>query len=221
MNVPPSILTALPKKLHLRPDHPLSITRQLIESRFPGYRYYNDFSPIVSTIQNFDSLNTPKDHISRSRSDTYYFNQETVLRTHTSAHQADVFRSDKSDGFLIGADVYRRDAVDKSHYPIFHQMEGAHTWDRARLGGNVAEEVWAAVAKIPKHDVEVEDPNPTVHHKRNPLQHEHTIEEVEAIATHLKRSIENVVVEIFSKAREAGKSFDPLVSLDLLLTPTS
>lgn len=205
LNIPPSILGALPKKLHLRQDHPLSITRQLIESRFPEYRCYNDFSPVVTTHQNFDALNTPKDHISRSRSDTYYFNENTVLRTHTSAHQADVFRSNQSSGFLISADVYRRDAVDRSHYPIFHQMEGARVWDRGQFGGNVTEAVFADVDKIPQHDLKVEDPNPTIHPQRNPLQSEHTTEEVEAIAIHLKRSLENVVVEIFSKAREAGR----------------
>lgn len=217
LNVPPPVLEALPKKLHLRKDHPLSITRQLIESRFPGYKYYSDFSPIVTTHQNFDSLCTPKDHISRSRSDTYYFNQDTVLRTHTSAHQEDVFRSNQSKGFLVSADVYRRDAVDRSHYPIFHQMEGARLWDRNELNGNVAAAAHAALKELPAHDIVVEDPNPTVHAERNPRQNEHTIEEVEAVATHLKRSLENVVVEIFSKARQAGMK-GAVSSWQLMLT---
>lgn len=77
-------------------------------------------------------------------------------------------------------------------------------WDREKHGGNVAKAVWAAVEALPKHDIKVEDPNPTVHAERNPLQAGHTIEEVEGIATHLKRSLENVVVEIFSQARQAA-----------------
>lgn len=209
MNTPSSILAAVPRRLHLQPNHPISITRQIIESRFPDYTYHNTFSPVVSVHQNFDSLGFPADHPGRSRTDTYYINASTVLRTHTSAHQADTFKTNASDGFLISADVYRRDAIDRSHYPVFHQMEGARTWDRAAVPANttLAQVVWDDVASIPTHNIDVEDPNPTIHAERNPLQAaHHTAEEVEAIATHLKRSLENVVVEIFAKAREATVS---------------
>jgi len=83
-------------------------------------------------------------------------------------------------------------------------MEGARFWDRTQHNGNVTAAVLESLKEIPPHDMKVEDPNPTVHEERNPLQPEHTLQEVEAIATHLKRSLENVVVEIFSKAREAA-----------------
>ena len=164
---------------------------------------------MVSVGQNFDSLGFPADHPGRSRTDTYYINQDTVLRTHTSAHQADIFRANASEGWLISADVYRRDAVDRSHYPVFHQMEGARTWSRSAVatqGRTLAELIWEEVAAIPTHNVNVEDPNPTIHPERNPLQatHGHTVEEVEAIAAHLKRSLEDVVVTIFSHARSAA-----------------
>jgi phenylalanyl-tRNA synthetase alpha chain len=116
-----------------------------------------------------------------------------------------VFRSNASDGFLISADVYRRDAIDRSHYPVFHQMEGAMTWDRSATTGNYVDKIREDVKNIPTHDMDVEDPNPTVHPERNPLQEAyHTLEECEAMATHLKRSLENVVVEIFSRARAAA-----------------
>ncbi|KAF2497773.1 phenylalanyl-tRNA synthetase mitochondrial precursor [Lophium mytilinum] len=205
MNTPPSILSALKKRLHLQPDHPLAITRQLIESRFPGYAYHNALFPIVTTHQNFDSLGFPPDHPGRSRTDTYYINSKTVLRTHTSAHQADTFRANATPGYLISADVYRRDAVDRSHYPVFHQMEGAMTWDRTTVPTNstLAAQIWADVAKIPSHDLTVQDPNPTIDADRNPLQPEHAAAEVEAVAAHLKRSLEDVVVAIFSAARAA------------------
>ncbi|PSN63674.1 phenylalanyl-tRNA synthetase mitochondrial precursor [Corynespora cassiicola Philippines] len=209
MNVPSSILSAIPRRLHLQPDHPLLITRKLIESRFPGYKTHNDLFPVVTTAQNFDSLGFPPDHVGRNRTDTYYLNQTTVLRTHTSAHQADTFRAQESDGYLISADVYRRDAIDRSHYPVFHQMEGARTWDRAaarKAGKPLADLIWADVAKIPKHDIAVDDPNPTIHPERNPLQATHSADEVEAIAAHLKRSLEDMVVTIFNAASAASEA---------------
>lgn len=215
MNTPSSILDAVPRRLHLQPDHPLLITRKLIESRFPGYKTHNDLFPIVSTVQNFDSLGFPADHVGRNRTDTYYLNKETVLRTHTSAHQADTFRANESEGYLISADVYRRDAIDRSHYPVFHQMEGARTWDRSQAkkeGKSLAEIIWADVEKIPKHDVVVEDPNPTIHAERNPLQETHSADEVEAIAAHLKRSLEDMVITIFNAAKSSTStpSSEPL-----------
>lgn len=207
MNTPSSILDAIPRRLHVQPDHPLTITRKLIESRFPGYKTHNELFPIVSTVQNFDSLGFPADHVGRSKTDTYYLNKDTVLRTHTSAHQADTFRANESEGYLISADVYRRDAVDRSHYPVFHQMEGARTWDRAAAkasGKSLADIIWADVDKIPKHDVVVEDPNPTIHAERNPLQKGHDEDVVEAIAAHLKRSLEDMVITIFNAAASAS-----------------
>jgi len=207
-NVPASILAFLPRKLHLQPSHPVSITRQVIEKSFPRpiYTHYNEISPIVSVAQNFDSLGFPADHPGRSRTDTYYINKDTVLRTHTSAHEADIFHGNQSEGYTISADVYRRDAIDRSHYPVFHQMEGARMWDRRKVaGGDVAKAVWADLGQLPKHDLEVEDSNPTIHPERNPLQAEyHSTEEVEAIAAHLKRTLERVVVYLFSKAQKAA-----------------
>ncbi|RPB05553.1 phenylalanyl-tRNA synthetase [Choiromyces venosus 120613-1] len=157
-NLPSHISSALPRKLHLQPSHPLSITRRLIESRFPepAYQYHNDLSPIVTVHQNFDSLGFPIDHPGRSRTDTYYINKDTVLRTHTSAHQADTFRTGKSDGFLISADVYRRDAIDRSHYPVFHQMEGARMWSRGECEakGGVAAVIREEMDRMPKHGID-------------------------------------------------------------------
>ncbi|KAK7747037.1 phenylalanyl-tRNA synthetase alpha subunit, mitochondrial [Diatrype stigma] len=210
-NVPPHVVEKVPRRLHLQKHHPIAITRQIIESVFPPptFQYYNDLDPVVSTQQNFDSLGFPADHPGRSRSDTYYINASTLLRTHTSAHQADHFRANRSDGYLLSADVYRRDEVDRSHYPIFHQMEGARTWDRAKLpaGGDIAAQIWSDVEKLPRpqHAIAVEDPNPPFHPERNPLQSEHhSPAEAEAVAAHLKRSLELAVSEIFSRARAAA-----------------
>lgn len=212
-NAPTNVLAAATRKLHLQKDHPVSITRQIIERVFPSpvYKYYNTFHPVVSVAENFDSLGFPKDHPGRARSDTYYINASTLLRTHTSAHEAAIFKANESQGYLISADVYRRDEVDRSHYPVFHQMEGARLWDRARVpNGDIAAAVWADLEALPKHSVKVEDPNPPFHAERNPLQAaHHAPAEAEAIAAHLKRSLELMVVEIFSRAKAAAARADP------------
>lgn len=77
-------------------------------------------------------------------------------------------------------------------------------WDRSQLGDQLGTKVWEDVGAISKHSIKVEDPNPIVHSERNPLQTGHDQNEVEAIATHLKRSLETVVVKIFTSAREAA-----------------
>jgi len=50
------------------------------------YRIEDDISPIVTTIQNFNDLLVPDDHVSRQKSETYYLNENEILRAHTSAH---------------------------------------------------------------------------------------------------------------------------------------
>jgi phenylalanyl-tRNA synthetase alpha chain len=211
--VPPNVLNATSRRLHLQKDHPIYITRQIIEASFPGptYKPYSDLSPVVTTHQNFDSLGFPPDHPGRARSDTYYVNGTTLLRTHTSAHQADTFRADESDGYLISADVYRRDAIDSSHYPVFHQMEGARSWDRTKVpNGDIATAVLKDMEAIPGHDIKVEDPNPPFHPERNPLQEaHHSAAESEAIGRHLKKSLEAMVVDVFSRAKAAALKADP------------
>ena len=119
-----------------------TLDNHLGASRFPGptHQYHNDLSLIVSLHQNFDSLGFPIDHPGRSSTDTYYVNKDTVLHKQTSARQADTFRSGTSDIFLISADVYKHDVIDRYHYPVFHKMEGARIWSgeeyKARGGGH-------------------------------------------------------------------------------------
>lgn len=78
----------------------------------------------MSVFENFDSLLTPLDHVSRRTSDTYYVNREYCLRAHTSAHQHSLIKQG-FDNFLVIGDVYRRDEIDRNHFPCFHQMEGS------------------------------------------------------------------------------------------------
>ena len=207
-NVSSTVLSLVSRKLHLQKDHPVAITRKIIESVFPGptYKYYNEFDPVVSTYENFDSLGFPPDHPGRARTDTYYINKDTLLRTHTSAHEAELFRAGASGGYLLSADVYRRDEVDRSHYPVFHQMEGARVWDRTKVpNGDLAAAVLTDLDRLPTHNMKVDDPNPPFHPQRNPLQADHhSPAEAAAVAAHLKRSLELMVNEIFTRAKEAA-----------------
>ncbi|KAL3496034.1 putative phenylalanyl-tRNA synthetase alpha subunit [Aspergillus germanicus] len=219
-NTPATILSHINRRLYLDENHPLAITRKLIESQFPApvYGNYSEKNPIVTTAQNFDVLGFPADHPGRSRTDTYYLNDKTVLRTHTSAHQQAYFQQINRNettrpeevGYTVVADVYRRDAIDRSHYPVFHQMEGAMLWKRPadeplNHSGQTAAAIAKDVERIPAHGVPVEDPNPTIHPERNPLQAEHhSEEEVEAIAAHLKRSLERMVIKVFTEAQKAA-----------------
>lgn len=89
-------------------------------------------------------------------------------------------------------------------------MEGARVWDRKKVpGGDIVAAVWADVAALPQHNMIVEDPNPPIHPERNPLQHGQTYQEAEAIAAHLKKSLELVVAEIFSRAKAARIAANP------------
>ena len=205
-NVPSAIISQYDRKLHLQQNHPLSITRKLIESCFPKFKHHNNLAGVVTVDQNFDSLGFTQDHPGRSRTDTYYVNRDTVLRTHTSAHEVEVFRANGSDGYTISGDVYRRDSIDKTHYPIFHQIEGALTWDRSafKSTSDFVDHIKKDLATIEPANIEVEDPDPTFNPDSNPLQEKyHSPEECEVIAAHLKRSLEHMAVIIFTEADKA------------------
>lgn len=88
----------------------------------PVFSVYDRLSPVVSVAQNFDSLLIPAGHPSRARSDCYYINKNTLLRAHTTAHQCDLIKAGL-DNFIVIGEVYRRDEIDSTHYPVFHQVE--------------------------------------------------------------------------------------------------
>lgn len=131
-NLTPKILSYLNRNIYLQKNHPLSLIRQRITSFFyqeyanpkgtPLFSVYDSLSPIVTTKQNFDSLLIPENHPSRAKSDCYYINREYMLRAHCTAHQVDLLRSGL-DNFLIVGDVFRRDEIDSTHFPVFHQVK--------------------------------------------------------------------------------------------------
>ncbi|KAL0009572.1 hypothetical protein SO802_011074 [Lithocarpus litseifolius] len=68
-----------------------------------------------------------KNAIFESYNDTYYIDAQSVLRCHTSAHQAELLRRGHPP-FLVTGDAYCRDSIDLTHYPVFHQMEGVRVF---------------------------------------------------------------------------------------------
>lgn len=129
-NIPKSIADKIGRNLHLLENHPVCIISKLISQYFNSlpnkqFKIHDGFSPIVAIESNFDRLLIPKTHPARSKSDTYYTDESHVLRTHTSAHQNDLLESGETSFIVIG-DVYRKDEIDSTHYPVFHQMEGLY-----------------------------------------------------------------------------------------------
>jgi phenylalanyl-tRNA synthetase alpha chain len=138
-NVTDNIFEKIGANLHQQPSHPIGIIKDAIYSyfdqKFPStFTKHDNLYPIVPAIANFDEVLVPADHVSRSPNDTYYVNTDTVLRCHTSAHQAEMLRSGQS-AFLVTGDVYRRDSIDATHYPVFHQMEGVKVFQASEWGG--------------------------------------------------------------------------------------
>lgn len=131
-NITPKIISKIGCNLHTTQYHPLSHIRQRIVDYFyshyknkcgnPIFSVYDNLSPIVTVAQNFDSLLIAQDHSSRKKSDCYYINEKTLLRAHTTAHQAELVAMGL-DNFLVIGDVYRRDEIDATHYPAFHQVD--------------------------------------------------------------------------------------------------
>ena len=137
-NVPASVSALLNRKLlHVR-DHPLAILKTAVEEAFPGFARHDDLPAVVSTKACFDDLLIPPGHAIRSPSDTFYVDAERILRPHTSAHQTELLRKGET-AFLVAGDVYRRDEIDATHFPAFHQMEGVKVFPR----GTTKEEAFA------------------------------------------------------------------------------
>ncbi|QPG75031.1 hypothetical protein FOA43_002371 [Brettanomyces nanus] len=209
-NATPQILNLVGRDLYKNPDHPVGILKNLVEKRFQGldYTFYDDFKPVVSTYENFDVLGFPQDHPGRSVHDSYYLDSKHLLRTHTSAHEHQCFQRCHTPGYFITGDVYRRDEIDRTHYPVFHQMEGARHWSRKDFitGEELLAQIQSDIDAIPKtsqKDLIVKDVSYDA--VKNPKQKYMTMKETDLIGQHLKRTIELVVSEVFNAAKIAAK----------------
>ena len=114
------------KKRVLGKRHPLESTLKQIEDIFVSMGFTIEEGPEVELdYYNFEALNIPKDHPARSEQDTFYINDNIVLRTQTSPVQIRVMENQEPPIKMISpGKVFRSDAVDATHSPIFYQMEG-------------------------------------------------------------------------------------------------
>jgi phenylalanyl-tRNA synthetase alpha chain len=106
--------------------HPLDLTLERINEIFLSMGFSIEEGPEVEyDYYNFEALNIPKDHPARGEQDTFYINDNIVLRTQTSPIQIRTMEKQKPPIKMIApGKVYRSDAVDATHSPIFYQIEG-------------------------------------------------------------------------------------------------
>jgi len=105
--------------------HPVTITLNRIQSLFAKNGFEVETGPeIEDDFHNFTALNIPEHHPARAMHDTFYFDESTVLRTHTSPVQIRTMENKKPPLRIIAPGrVYRCDS-DITHTPMFHQVEG-------------------------------------------------------------------------------------------------
>ncbi|HML48817.1 MAG TPA: phenylalanine--tRNA ligase subunit alpha, partial [Clostridia bacterium] len=106
--------------------HPISLVLEELCELFVGMGYEVVEGPEVEFDRfNFELLNQPKNHPARDAQDTFYIEDNIVLRSHTSPVQARTMLSRKPPIRIIcPGRVYRADEADASHSPVFHQLEG-------------------------------------------------------------------------------------------------
>jgi phenylalanyl-tRNA synthetase alpha chain len=106
--------------------HLLTATRREIEDVFLGLGFRVAEGPEVDLVHyNFDALNHNPQHPARQESDTYYLADDVVLRTHTSPMQSRAMELEPPPLYIVvPGRTYRRDQIDPTHSPQFHQVEG-------------------------------------------------------------------------------------------------
>ncbi|GMR59792.1 hypothetical protein PMAYCL1PPCAC_29987, partial [Pristionchus mayeri] len=193
-NVSPAVIRLMERRL-LQEKNPLGLLKQRIVNHFHHkYRKPGGRSPlfavceseprVVSTFANFDSLLTPADHVSRRSSDTYYVNEGNCLRAHTSAHQHKLM-AQGLDNFLVVGDVFRRDEIDATHYPCFHQMEAVRLYSADELYQTRAGEDMPIFQEKPD-DMRMKE-----------KQEKHTMDAVKALEIRLKSTLEDLSDALF------------------------
>ena len=106
--------------------HPLTIVENEIKEIFLGMGFSVADGPEVEyDYYNFEALNLPPDHPARDTQDTFYITDKILLRTQTSSVQVHVMEQQKPPIRVISPGrVFRSDAIDATHSPLFHQVEG-------------------------------------------------------------------------------------------------
>ncbi len=114
------------KKFKVGHKNPIQLVLDEIQEIFLNMGFTIEEGPdIESEYYNFEALNIYKDHPARSEQDTFYIDEDHVLRTHTSTVQIRTMENKELPIKIISpGKVYRSDALDATHSPIFYQMEG-------------------------------------------------------------------------------------------------
>ena len=114
------------EKVKIGHVHPLDLAQKQLEDIFLGMGYTIVDGPEVEyDYYNFQALNIPEDHPARDTQDTFYITDNILLRSQTSPVQARVMEKTQPPIKIISPGrVYRSDAVDATHSPLFHQLEG-------------------------------------------------------------------------------------------------
>ncbi|VDP13344.1 unnamed protein product [Soboliphyme baturini] len=193
-NIPPWILSLIGRNLLSVDGSPLRLLKLKIQDFIdkvyldddnkPVFKFFENTNPVVSTKQNFDNLLIPRNHPCRALSDTYYISSEYLLRTHTSAHQCELIASGY-DQFLIAGDVYRRDQIDRNHFPCFHQLEGVYLTKVPELRRLLSNRLRQSAADT---ILPVENP---------PKQECHSDDCYHLLQQHLKQCLEGLVRHLF------------------------
>ena len=114
------------RKNNVGRSHPNTIALEEVERIFVGMGYEVVEGPEVEYDRyNFEKLNIPKGHPARDEQDTFYINENILLRSQTSPVQVRTMEKDKLPIRMIAPGrVFRSDEVDATHSPSFHQIEG-------------------------------------------------------------------------------------------------
>ena len=106
--------------------HPNTLALEELERIFTGMGYEVVEGPEIEfDYYNFEALNIPENHPAKDEQDTFYIDRNIVLRTQTSSVQARVMENTQPPIRIISPGrVFRSDAVDATHSPSFHQVEG-------------------------------------------------------------------------------------------------
>ncbi|MBQ6594910.1 MAG: phenylalanine--tRNA ligase subunit alpha [Clostridia bacterium] len=116
--------------------HPMNIALAKMIDIFVGMGYEVVEGPEIEYDHyNFELLNIPRNHPARDAQDTFYIDENIVLRTHTSPVQARIMTTRKPPIRIIcPGRVYRADEADATHSPVFHQMEGLVIDEKITMG---------------------------------------------------------------------------------------
>lgn len=125
-NIPPSIAEKVGRGLYRNEDHPICIVKEAVFKYFSDLAKIEIDNPYVPVEYNFDRLRVPKNHPSRKPTDTFYKSENEVLRTHMTCYLYPMGKSESGRSqlkYITCGDVYRKDAIDATHYPVFHQID--------------------------------------------------------------------------------------------------